>query len=140
MFTIFRLFFLCLLNCVAKFGTTFETNGTDNFAGGSYELMLNGQSKGKFNISGKTLGNIIRDAAKSYGLRTFSVYVDGRSQQLDTHAPEVTAVCVAQKIDLVAKDSRGGDLANSWTISVEGEAEEQQTAPPAEPAEAPAQA
>lgn len=121
--TAIRFLFNLLMFGSTMFATEFSTNGTDNFAGGITEILVNGQSKGKFNISNRTLGQMIRDYARNYGLRTFSVYVDGTSRQLDTNDQVVKAICVAQKIDLVAKDSRGTD----WTfIDVEpaGEAEE----------------
>lgn len=96
----------------------FEQNGTTNFPAGEVEILINGSSKGKVTVNNQTLGQMIRAQAKTYGLRTFSVYVDGR--KADTSDSAIDQLCKANQIDLVAKDARGHLLEHSiWTIDID---------------------
>lgn len=84
----------------------FQSNGTSNFQTGEIELVINGQSKGKVNPGAQTLGQFVKAYAHSYGIRTFSVYLDG--EKVDTEqASDVLAQSGATKLEIVAKDARG---------------------------------
>lgn len=78
-----------------------DTNTT--FNNGTVELVVNGSNKGSKNTNSQTLGQFVKSMAQYYGVRTFSVYVDGR--KADTS--ESNAQIRATRIEIVAKDSRG---------------------------------
>ena len=67
-------------------------------------LFVNGQEKGTIDTSGKKLGEFVTAQAQHAGIRTFSVYIDGRKADTSDSGKALTSV---SKIELVAKDSRG---------------------------------
>jgi hypothetical protein len=77
-----------------------------NFNNGSVKLSINGQLKKTYNAGSQTLGAFVDSQAKAAGIRTFSVYADGRKlTTADSNSPASSF----KEIDLVAKDSRGLD-------------------------------
>jgi hypothetical protein len=125
---IFRMFLGLLLNSFFKFAAStdrdvFNSNGETNFPSGEVELLVNGHPKQKASVAGRTLGEIIRNTSRMYGIKTFTVYADGRKVSLDDSS--LTSVCTAKQIDLVAKDARGSDFdANSiWTVDGDDQTE-----------------
>lgn len=76
---------------------------SDTFVNGSVELVINGESKGNFPATG-TIGDFVRANSTRYGLKAFSVYVNGTkffTEQANQPIPD------GSKIELIAKDSRG---------------------------------
>ena len=71
---------------------------------GSIRLYVNGQDKGDVDCRGKKLKEFVIAKASSYGIRTFSVYVDGA--KADTSMGN-KAMSTWLKVEIVAKDSRG---------------------------------
>lgn len=67
-------------------------------------LFVNGRDKGTVDTSGQKLGAFVTAQAQNAGIRTFSVYIDGR--KADTSDANKTLTSVS-KIELVAKDARG---------------------------------
>jgi len=67
-------------------------------------LYVNGRKRGTIDTSGKKLGEFVTAQAQNAGIRTFSVYIDGR--KADTSDANKTLENVS-KVELVAKDARG---------------------------------
>ena len=81
-----------------------------NFNDGTVEVSVNGTSKGRQRIqSGEKTGAFLKRMAKTYGVRTYSAYVD--DHKLDTEdvaaGGDYENLNDAQKVSIVAKDSRG---------------------------------
>lgn len=77
----------------------FETNGN-----GSVELLVNGQSKGGKRTNGQNVGTFVKNQAQAYGLKSFSVYINGQkffTEQASQPLPD------GAKVEIVAKDARG---------------------------------
>lgn len=77
----------------------FEANGN----GGQVELIVNGSSKGRVSTGGQTLGDFVKAQATRYGIRTFSVYLDGQKAYTEDSGRTISA----SKVEISAKDSRG---------------------------------
>lgn len=67
-------------------------------------LYVNGLEKGTVDTSGQKLGAFVTAQAQRAGIRTFSVYIDGRKADTSDAGKALTGV---SKIELVAKDARG---------------------------------
>jgi hypothetical protein len=68
------------------------------------EVLINGVSRGRVATPQGTLKEFAVSQARTYGIRTFSVYADG--QKL-TEADAGRAVSGVLRLEIVAKDSRG---------------------------------
>jgi hypothetical protein len=94
-----------------------------NFHNGQIELVINGSSKGRVNVGTGTVGQFIDTTARTYGLKTFSVYLTQNSstRKLDTTEAAQQFPTGSTKIELVAKDARGDgdDAASTWTCNDE---------------------
>lgn len=77
-----------------------ETFNVDN---STIELVINGTSKGRINTSGQTVGAFVTAQARNYGLKSFSVYVDGAKFFTEQANNPLTG----SKVEIVAKDARG---------------------------------
>lgn len=84
----------------------FQTNGNTNFQSSKVELIVNGSSKGQVTTAGHTVGSFVDEKAKYYGIKAFSVYLDG--SKLDTTQATRNLNGVG-KVEIVAKDSRGSN-------------------------------
>jgi hypothetical protein len=67
-------------------------------------LYINGSDKGQVETTGQKLADFAVAQAQRYGIRTFSVYIDGR--KADTSEADKSLATV-KKLEIVAKDSRG---------------------------------
>lgn len=73
-------------------------------SGGQVQLLVNGDPKGSFDTAGQTVGQFVKAKAASFGLKSFSVYVNGAkfyTEQANDPLPD------GSKVELVAKDARG---------------------------------
>lgn len=77
-----------------------ETFSVDN---GTIELVINGTSKGRISNSGQTVGAFVTAQARNYGLKSFSVYVDGSK----FYTEQANNPLSGSKVEIVAKDARG---------------------------------
>lgn len=84
-------------------------------------LFINKDSKGTRNAAGKTLGQFVKEAAQSAGLRNFSVYVDG--EKVDSKMAKEPISTSVKEIQLIAKDARG--FSEQWSMDTM-EAEERE--------------
>jgi hypothetical protein len=67
-------------------------------------LFVNGSSRGHVETSGMTLGQFAVNHATRQGIRSFSLYANG--QKVDTSQSNIPMTGI-QKVEIVAKDSRG---------------------------------
>jgi hypothetical protein len=77
-----------------------------NFNDGTFELEVNGSSKGRQRtVPGELVGALLKRMAQTYGVRTFTAYInDNKVTPADIGSYELGSVT---KIGIVAKDSRG---------------------------------
>jgi hypothetical protein len=76
-----------------------------NFNNGTVKLSVNGSLvSANYQAGSLTLGGVVDKEAKARGIRTFSVYADGRKLSTTDSARLATSF---QEIDIVAKDARG---------------------------------
>lgn len=68
------------------------------------ELVVNGSTKGTFTPT-SNIGEFVKSKAMQYGIRTFSVYLDGR--KLDTNEAGNSFPAGTTKLEIVTKDARG---------------------------------
>ena len=95
------------------------TSGSDGV-----ELIVNGESRGTVSVNGQTVGQFVRAQASRYGLKSFTVYVNGTkffTEQANDRLAD------GSRVELVAKDARGCPMTMGGT---EGPV---QTDTPAEP-------
>lgn len=84
---------------------------------GSVTLVVNGTNKGQVSTGGRNIGDFVRQQAANYGLKSFSVYVDGAKFGTENAGASLEGVT---KVELVAKDSRGSstwDAEEDWTTA-----------------------
>lgn len=84
---------------------------------GSVTLVVNGTNKGQVSTGGRNIGDFVRYQAMQYGLKSFSVYVDGAKFGTENAGASLEGVT---KVELVAKDSRGSstwEAEEDWTIA-----------------------
>ena len=86
------------------FSTAPVSNDTVSVPRNSVLLYVNGRDKGTVDTSGQKLGAFVTAQAQHAGIRTFSVYIDGRKADTSDAGKALTGV---SKIELVAKDARG---------------------------------
>lgn len=89
-------------------GEIFKTSGADARAievpPGRVALYVNGSSQGNQLTEGETIGSFTQKWAQDKGIRTYSVYVDGRKVDATEAGARLTN---AVKVEIVAKDARG---------------------------------
>lgn len=68
------------------------------------EVVVNGSSKGT-TATTQNIGDFVKAQAMRYGIRTFSVYLDGR--KLDTSEASNSFPAGTTKLEIVTKDARG---------------------------------
>ena len=67
-------------------------------------LFVNGVNKGRVKTENLSIASFAIQQAQTYGIRTFSVYVDGRKVEVDAGNQDLSN---ASQVEIVAKDSRG---------------------------------
>jgi hypothetical protein len=67
-------------------------------------VYINGSSQGQVDTTGQKLGEFVIAQAQRHGVRTFSVYVDGRKADTSENNKGLGSV---SKVEIVAKDARG---------------------------------
>lgn len=78
-----------------------------NFANGTIALSVNGTLQNRaYAVGSMTLGNLVDNVARSKGIRTFSVYADGRKVTTSDASKPAASF---KEVDIVAKDARGGN-------------------------------
>lgn len=74
---------------------------------GYVSLYVNGSSRGEVNVAGRKLREFVIDQARSAGMRSCSVYVDGNKVTTDAaDAALDSTTSPISKIEIVAKDTR----------------------------------
>ncbi len=82
-----------------------ENGGPANFATGNIKLSVNGSLvASRYAVGGNTIGSLVNQIAKERGIRTFSVYADGRKLLVGDSAKLASSFT---EVDIVAKDARG---------------------------------
>lgn len=77
-----------------------------NYSDGTIKVSVNGTLlNNRYQTGAMTIGQLVDQIAKSKGIRTFSVYVDGGRKLLTGEATKKATDF--QEVDVVAKDSRG---------------------------------
>lgn len=67
-------------------------------------VVVNGVDKGRVRTNNLSIASFAIQQAQAHGVRTFSVYVDGRKVDVDDGNQDLTN---ASQVEIVAKDSRG---------------------------------
>jgi hypothetical protein len=86
------------------FSTVPQARQTVEVPRNSVALFVNGTDKGLIDTTGQKLGEFAIAQAQRHGIRTFSMYVDGRKAD-STDADKLMENF--GKLEIVAKDSRG---------------------------------
>jgi hypothetical protein len=66
---------------------------------------VNGTDRGVVNVERRVMGKFVTDTANQFGIRTFTVYLDGNKATTRQAGEPLTGVA---KVEIVAKDARGG--------------------------------
>lgn len=89
-------------------GGEFSTTPTEQLVrqvpAGHILLFVNGREQGTVDVRNKTIGAFVKETAENKGMRSFSVYADGEKLKVSKANSTFAGV---QKLELVAKDSRG---------------------------------
>jgi hypothetical protein len=82
-----------------------ENGGPANFNTGNIKLSVNGSVvSSRYAVGGNTIGSLVNQIARDRGIRTFSVYTDGRKLLTGDSAKPASSFT---EVDIVAKDARG---------------------------------
>lgn len=71
---------------------------------GTVRVYVNGDERGNVETTGRKLGEFAVSQAQNYGVRTFSVYADGRKVDTSEAGKSLAGIT---KLEIVAKDARG---------------------------------
>lgn len=67
-------------------------------------VFINGVNRGRVKTENLSIASFAIQQAQAYGIRTFSVYVDGRKVDVEAGNQDLST---ATQVEIVAKDSRG---------------------------------
>jgi len=77
---------------------------------GQVAVIVNGTPRGTVSCRGRKLGEFVQQQAQQYGVRRFTVYVDGKKISRDAVGAALDGDPQIGKVEIVAKDSRAAGL------------------------------